>query len=89
MVDALRYAETFLEALSVNVVMDTISLKIVPHTVQVMYQSYKIISIKRTATDTNECLNNNGGCQQLCTNTNGSFYCSCQSGYNGSVFCTG
>ena len=38
MVDALKYAQTVLEALNVNVMMDTIFLQIVPHTVQVMYQ---------------------------------------------------
>ena len=33
--------------------------------------------------DVNECLSNGGlgPCQQACTNTNGSFYCSCQPGY--------
>lgn len=42
-----------------------------------------------TLIDTNECLNDNGGCQQVCTNTNGSFQCSCNLGYNGSIFCLG
>ena len=31
--------------------------------------------------DTNECLLNNGGCSQLCTNTIGSYHCDCRSGY--------
>ena len=31
--------------------------------------------------DTNECLLNNGGCTQLCTNTIGSYHCDCRSGY--------
>ena len=31
--------------------------------------------------DTNECQNNNGGCAQSCTNTEGSFLCSCDTGY--------
>ena len=31
--------------------------------------------------DTNECLTNNGGCQQNCANTDGSFACSCNLGY--------
>ena len=33
-------------------------------------------------TDVNECLFGNGGCEQLCTNTIGSFFCTCQSGYS-------
>ena len=35
-------------------------------------------------TDINECLPNGGlgPCAQICTNTIGSFYCSCQPGYN-------
>ena len=32
-------------------------------------------------TDVDECATNNGGCAQTCTNTVGSFVCSCQSGY--------
>ena len=30
---------------------------------------------------TDECLSNNGGCSHSCWNTDGSFYCSCPSGY--------
>ena len=33
-------------------------------------------------TDTNECLDANGGCQQICHNTIGSFRCSCRIGYS-------
>lgn len=29
----------------------------------------------------NECSTNNGNCSQLCTNTNGSYFCSCNHGY--------
>ena len=32
-------------------------------------------------TDTNECAINNGGCDQLCANTQGSYWCSCNNGY--------
>lgn len=31
--------------------------------------------------DINECLNGNGNCTQLCTNTIGSYSCSCANGY--------
>ena len=29
----------------------------------------------------NECMNNNGGCDQICTDTEDSFNCSCNTGY--------
>ena len=31
--------------------------------------------------DVNECLSNNGGCEQICTNREGSFECSCNPGF--------
>ena len=31
--------------------------------------------------DLNECLNNNGGCAQICTNIDGSYQCSCRNGF--------
>ena len=31
--------------------------------------------------DINECSTNNGGCSQVCTNTVGSFVCTCNTGY--------
>lgn len=43
-------------------------------------------------TDINECLSNRGGCEQNCTNSMGSFQCSCNQGYSlsGDGFsCTG
>ena len=33
-------------------------------------------------TDINECNGTNHGCSQICTNTMGSYYCSCKPGYN-------
>jgi len=32
--------------------------------------------------DMNECSDSNGGCQHNCTNTIGSYYCSCAAGYS-------
>ncbi len=32
-------------------------------------------------TDLDECDSQNGGCDQICTNNNGSFLCSCSTGY--------
>ena len=32
-------------------------------------------------TDINECLDANGGCQQICSNFPGSYYCSCNNGF--------
>ena len=32
--------------------------------------------------DVNECQTSNGGCEQVCTNTVGSFECSCNPGFN-------
>ncbi len=31
--------------------------------------------------DTDECARDNGGCNQTCTNSIGSYQCDCQSGY--------
>ena len=31
--------------------------------------------------DINECLTSNGGCDQVCTNTSGSYYCTCNTGF--------
>ena len=31
--------------------------------------------------DNDECVIENGGCQHICTNTDGSFSCGCNAGY--------
>lgn len=31
--------------------------------------------------DVDECLDNNGGCERRCKNTEGSFYCECEVGF--------
>jgi len=46
----------------------------------------------RVVTDVNECVNNNGNChsQAKCTNTPGSFTCTCLDGYSGDgITCSG
>ena len=37
---------------------------------------------KQSCDDINECLDNNGGCQQKCLNTPGSFNCACNVGFD-------
>lgn len=41
-----------------------------------MYMFY--IIFKHVHTDANECLEENGGCEQICTNVLGSYFCSCE-----------
>ena len=40
-----------------------------------------VLLIQILSLDINECGANNGGCSELCTNTIGSFICSCQDGF--------
>ncbi|XP_019614687.1 PREDICTED: uncharacterized protein LOC109462574 [Branchiostoma belcheri] len=43
---------------------------------------HEYISMRaKIVTDINECETNNGGCEQICTNTIGSFECSCRDGF--------
>ena len=51
-------------------------LKSVNHSKTHRYSSYSI-----SISDINECLSNNGNCSHTCTNTNGSYICSCRLGY--------
>ncbi|VDD92750.1 unnamed protein product, partial [Enterobius vermicularis] len=37
---------------------------------------------KTNCIDINECANNNGNCEQVCINTQGSYRCSCETGYD-------
>ena len=36
---------------------------------------------KHDCIDIDECAINNGGCEQICSNTDGGYYCMCQTGY--------
>ena len=40
-----------------------------------------VLYITSHLTDINECSDSNGGCDDDCINTIGSFYCECDSGY--------
>ena len=44
-------------------------------------RSKQAFSIVYCCLDINECANRNGGCEHSCTNTDGSFQCSCNPGY--------
>lgn len=52
---------------------------------------YCYFEVKVFLLDINECADKNGGCEQVCTNTEGSFNCSCQTGFmlTNNVFCSG
>ena len=39
------------------------------------------VSLDCSFLDMDECSINNGGCDEMCTNTNGSYVCSCNDGY--------
>ena len=43
---------------------------------------HQLLTIVFLDKDLNECETENGGCAQICTNTHGSFECSCITGYN-------
>ncbi len=46
-----------------------------------MVQKHWIATIYFFISDINECLFNNGGCEQTCADSVGSFNCSCEAGY--------
>ena len=54
-----------------------------------IFNALIMIGIAYDGTDINECTSQNGGCEQICTNSNGSFQCSCYSGFSGNIFCSG
>ena len=51
-----------------------------PLHVYIHYLHYKLCNT--VLTDIDECKTFNGGCDHICTNTNGSHQCSCRDGYS-------
>ena len=45
------------------------------------YLASAVFSDKCSHSDVNECDSSNGGCEQICTNSVGSFECSCDAGF--------
>ena len=41
-----------------------------------------IIVVINYTSDVNECTDNNGGCEHICVNNEGSYSCSCKNGYS-------
>ena len=41
----------------------------------------KLLKVTNLTSDINECGSHNGGCDQICKNEEGSFYCDCMEGY--------
>ena len=60
-------------------------------TVQVNVYYIFCIQLICSCIDIDECLVSNGGCEHICLNTNGSYHCSCQSGFKltNNIFCSG
>ena len=50
--------------------------------VKVLKLALHLLFYNTLTADENECQLNNGGCDQTCTNTMGSFLCSCDAGYS-------
>lgn len=78
------------EAIFVTVAMD-IFLMLSPKTALVWIKFGIHLLYDKVYLDIDECNYANGGCEQLCTNTNGSFFCSCKTGFTltRDVFCSG
>ena len=79
MEDVNKIVITLLEATIVHVVMDIYLILLT--IVMVITISFTLPSALPILIDINECNDSNGGCNQTCTNTPGSYYCECNDGY--------
>ena len=66
---------------SVGVLLAIVETKLTIMFVTVNINTLVIVLTLSTPTDINECSIGNGGCQQTCINTPGSYRCGCRSGY--------
>ena len=82
MVDVHRPVITLLVATIVHVGLDTLwpQTTMVAMVLTFLCKITIILTVNHAA-DVNECSTNNGGCSHVCTNTVGSFVCSCNTGY--------
>ena len=74
-------ASTSMEASIAHVIMDTLKMIV---SALVSFYNYYINNVQVFCvfpTDINECVDNNGGCEQVCMNTDGSYNCLCEAGF--------
>ena len=85
MEDVLKPAVTQEAATTVRVAQGTLWLQTAMDVTVSELQSYwspcRCLSKQSHNADINECSSTNGGCNHVCTNTIGTFLCSCNSGY--------
>ena len=81
----LKCVQTPMEATFVHVRLAMCYARTIEHamvsTVFKFSEEINLLLLFLNTIDINECLSSNGGCSQNCTNTNGSYICSCQTGY--------
>ena len=79
---ALKYAQTRMEVMSARVNLAICWELIAKHAmVSLILTLIRDYSSIHCSLDIDECSSNKGNCSQICTNTDGSYVCSCQSGY--------
>ena len=78
--DAHRFVTILLGAISVLVLQDLVwTITATPVVVRCVHKVH--FPINHFTKDINECATDNGGCEQNCNNTVGSYYCTCDIGY--------
>ena len=85
--DVTTYVQTMLDHSSVIVKLDTLLLAMDSHALvstdcTILQLTLLQVYVFLPNSDVNECSTSNGGCHHVCTNSAGSFQCSCNSGYS-------